>query len=104
MKKIVVALLTIVMAFAGLRASAQGKWGADSANCIKYLSFYDDSYKAKDYDNATVNWRKAYAICPHGVRQTMLTNGTELLRKLINKNRGNVVYRAALIDSLMTLH
>ena len=70
MKKIVVALLTIVMAFAGLRASAQGKWGADSANCIKYLSFYDDSYKAKDYDNATVNWRKAYAICPTGsVRQ-----------------------------------
>ena len=104
MKKIVVAFLTIVMAFAGLRVSAQGKWGADSANCIKYLSFYDDSYKAKDYDNATVNWRKAYAICPHGVRQTMLTNGTELIRKLINKNKGNVVYRAALIDSLMTLH
>ena len=104
MKKIVVALLTAVMVFAGFRASAQGKWGADSANCIKYLSFYDDSYKAKDYDNATVNWRKAYAICPHGVRQTMLTNGTELMRKLINKNKGNVTYRAALIDSLMTLH
>ena len=104
MKKIVVALLTVVMVFAGFRVSAQGKWGADSANCIKYLSFYDDSYKAKDYDNATVNWRKAYATCPHGVRQTMLTNGTELMRKLINKNRGDVAYRAALIDSLMALH
>lgn len=104
MKKIVVAILTTMMVFSGVRASAQGKWGADSANCIKYLSFYDDSYKAKDYDNATVNWRKAYAICPHGVRQTMLTNGTELVRKLINKNKGNVTYRAALIDSLMTLH
>lgn len=104
MKKIVVALLTIVMVLAGFKASAQGKWGADSANCIKYLSFYDDSYKAKDYDNATVNWRKAYAICPHGVRQTMLTNGTELVRKLITKNKGNVVYRAALVDTLMALH
>lgn len=104
MKKIVVVLMTTVLVLAGFRASAQGKWGADSANCIKYLSFYDDSYKAKNYDNATVNWRKAYAICPHGVRQTMLTNGTELMRKLINKNRNNVTYRAALIDSLMTLH
>ena len=104
MKKIVVALLTTLMVFAGLRASAQGKWGADSANCIKYLSFYDDSYKAKDFDNAPTNWRKAYAICPHGVRQTMLTNGTELVRKLINKNKSNVVYRTALIDTLMTLH
>ena len=104
MKKIVVAILTIAMVFAAQRANAQGKWGADSANCIKYLSFYDDSYKAKDFDNATVNWRKAYATCPHGVRQTMLTNGQELIRKLINKNKGNVVYRAALIDSLMALH
>ena len=104
MKKIVVALLTTVMVFAGFRASAQGKWGADSANCIKYLSFYDDSYKAKNFDNATVNWRKAYAICPHGVRQTMLTNGTELLRKLIVKNKNNATYRAALVDSLMTIH
>lgn len=104
MKKIVVALMTTVLVFAGFRASAQGKWGADSANCIKYLSFYDDSYKAKDYDNATVNWRKAYATCPHGVRQTMLTNGTELMRKLINKNRNNATYRESLIDSLMTLH
>ncbi len=104
MKKIVVVLLTTVLVFAGFRASAQGKWGADSANCIKYLSFYDDSYKAKDYENATVNWRKAYSHCPHGVRQTMLVNGTELMRKLINKNKNNVVYRAALIDTLMTLH
>jgi tetratricopeptide (TPR) repeat protein len=105
MKKIVaVILMTTVMVFAGNRVSAQGKWGADSANCIKYLSFYDDSYKAKDFDNATVNWRKAYATCPHGVRQTMLTNGTELMRKLINKNKNNVIYRAALIDTLMALH
>ena len=104
MKKIVVALMTMVMVLAGFRASAQGKWGADSANCIKYLSFYDESYKSKDYDNATINWRKAYSSCPHGIRQTMLTNGTELVRKLINKNKSNVVYRASLIDTLMTLH
>ena len=62
MKKIILAASAIIMALAwGSSAQAQGKWGADSANCIKYLSFYEDSYKAKDYDHATVNWRKAYA-------------------------------------------
>ena len=66
--------------------------------CIKYLSFYEDSYKAKDYDHATVNWRKAYATCPHGVRQSILVNGTALVRQLINKNKSNVVYRKALIE------
>ncbi|MCR5519649.1 MAG: hypothetical protein K6F21_04900 [Bacteroidales bacterium] len=104
MKKIILAAMTILMVFAGVSARAQGKWGADSANCIKYLSFYDDSYKAKDYDRATVNWRKAYASCPHGARQTMLVQGTTLVRKLINKNKNNPEYRKALIDTLITLH
>ncbi len=104
MKKLVVAVLTTAMVFASFSSRAQGKWGADSANCIKYLSFYEDSYKAKDFDNATVNWRKVYVTCPKGVRQTIFTNGTELMRKLINKNRGNIVYKEALLDTLMTLH
>lgn len=104
MKKLVVAIFAMTMAFGGFTSRAQGKWGADSANCIKYLSFYEDSYKAKDFDNATVNWRKVYVTCPKGVRQTVFTNGTELMRKLINKNKSNIVYRQALLDTLMTLH
>ena len=62
MKKIILAVSTVLMVFAwGSSARAQGKWGADSANCIKFLSFYEDSYKNKDYEHATVKWRKAYA-------------------------------------------
>ncbi|MBR4822851.1 MAG: hypothetical protein IKZ71_06840 [Bacteroidales bacterium] len=105
MKKIILAVSTVLMVFAwGSSARAQGKWGADSANCIKFLSFYEDSYKNKDYEHATVNWRKAYATCPHQSRQSLLVNGNELVRKLINKNNKNVVYRKALVDTLMTLH
>ena len=32
----------IVMALSSTSVFAQGKYGADSANCIKYLSFYKD--------------------------------------------------------------
>ena len=32
--------------------SAQGKFGPDSAECIKYLSYYTEYYKQKNYDSA----------------------------------------------------
>jgi len=104
MKKFITAILAILMVFAGQRVSAQGKWGADSANCLKYLSFYEVSFKAKDFDNATSNWRKAYKYCPKGSRATIFPNGITLLKKLAEKNRSNPEYRKALIDSIFMLH
>ena len=104
MKKITIAILALMMAFAGNKVSAQGKYGADSANCIKYLSYYKEYFKQKAYDDALPNWRKAYAICPRDSRQTLLIDGTTLIRKEIARNFRNPVYKSALIDSLMTLH
>ncbi len=83
---------------------AQGKWGADSAECVKYMSYYKEYYKQKAYDEATPNWRKAYEICPATASQNMLIDGTTLVRRLINANNSNPEYRAALIDTLLTLH
>ena len=39
MKKTIFAILTIALLFPGAKMSAQGKYGADSAECIKYLSY-----------------------------------------------------------------
>ena len=104
MKKITIAILAFLAAFAGNKVSAQGKYGADSANCIKYLSYYSEYFKQKAYDDALPNWRKAYEICPKDCRQALLIDGTTLLRKEIAKNFRNPVYKAALIDSLLALH
>ena len=52
MKKITLVLLTFAMALVGTKVSAQGKYGADSAECIKYLSYYQEYYKQKNYDDA----------------------------------------------------
>ena len=46
MKKLFLAVLAISMMM-GTNASAQGKYGADSAECIKYLSYYKEYYKQK---------------------------------------------------------
>ena len=105
MKRIVLLITFAAMAlFASSKVSAQGKFGPDSAECIKYLSYYTEYYKQKNYDSALPNWRKAYSLCPPTARYSMLSDGTTLLRNLINKNAKNAVYRAKLVDSLMTVY
>ena len=105
MKKSVLLFFSVIFMMTGAGiASAQGKYGADSAECIKYLSYYNEYYKQKNYDDALPNWRKAYSLCPPTANQTMLINGTSLYRRLINENRNNPVYFEALVDTLLTLH
>ena len=84
--------------------SAQGKFGPDSAECIKYLSYYTEYFKQKNYDSALPNWRKAYSVCPPTARYSLLSNGTTLVKRLIQKNAKDKVYRAALVDTLMTIY
>lgn len=104
MKKLTVIALTAVMLMGSFVAKAQGKFGADSAECIKYLSYYSEYYKQKNYDEAIPNWRKAYKLCPPQSRQGLLVDGTTLVRRLITKNASNAAYKDALVDTLLTLH
>ncbi len=105
MKRIVLLISVAAMAlFASSTVSAQGKFGPDSAECIKYLSYYTEYYKQKNYDAALPNWRKAYSICPPTARYTMLSDGTTLLRRVIQTNQKNAVYKMKLVDSLMTIY
>lgn len=100
----IIVLFAVAAFFSNANLSAQGKYGADSAECIKYLSYYKEYYKQKAYDDATPNWRKAYQLCPATASQNLLIDGTTLLRRLITKNASNAVYKAALVDSLVALH
>lgn len=103
MKKITLVLLALAMTALGTKVSAQGKYGADSAECIKYLSYYQEYYKQKNYDEALPNWRKAIRICPPTANHNMLLNGMTLLGKEINKSKDPEA-RAAMIDSLLALN
>ena len=103
MKKLVIITLATVMACAFAQAQ-DDKFGPNKEGCLKYLSYYEEYYKQKSYDEAIPNWRLAYKYCPPASRQTMLTNGTNLVRRLISKNSRNAEYKNALIDTLFTLH
>lgn len=103
MKKTFLAIVTFTLLF-GTNVFGQGKYGADSAECIKYLSYYKEYFKQKSYDEAIPNWRKAYELCPPTCSQNLIVDGTTLVRRLISKNIMNPVYKDALVDSLLTLH
>ena len=104
MKKLVLTILAASVAFlsAGLSASAQGKYGADSAECIKYLSYYQEYYKQKNYDSALPNWRRAYALCPPSASQNMFVHGTTLMTQQYNKVK-DVTWKAGIVDTILAL-
>ena len=105
MKKIVLFIsIVVASAFFSSNASAQGKYGADSAECIKYLSYYTEYYKQKNYDSALPNWRQAYKLCPPTARYSLLSDGTTLLKRVLQQNSRNPIYKEALIDSIMKIY
>ena len=105
MKRIVLLISIAAMAlFSSSTLSAQGKFGPDSAECIKYLSYYTEYYKQKNYDSALPNWRQAYKLCPPTSRYSLLSDGTTLLKRVLQANSKNPIYREALVDSIMKIY
>ena len=103
MKKLSFILLTVLSIFGGqIVAGAQGKYGADSAQCLLYLSYYQEYWKQKNYDSALPNWRKAYSICPATASQNMFIHGTRLMTRQLDKVKDPAM-RSAIIDTILTL-
>jgi len=102
MKKLTLIFFAVMAVFASQKVSAQGKYGADSAECIKYLSYYQEYYKQKNYDSALPNWRKAYAICPATASQNMFVHGTTLMTRLYNQTK-DAKHKEAIVDTILTL-
>lgn len=101
MKRII---LSVAVLFSASLMFGQGKYGADSAECIKYLSFYTQYMKQGSIDQAVPSWRKAISLCPPTASQHMLIDGMKIMRNEIKKNSGNPVRKKELVDTLMMLH
>ena len=101
MKKLTVILFAMVLA---LPSFAQGKFGADSAECIKYLSYYSEYMKQNNIQEAAPFWRQAMSLCPPTANQNLLINGAKILRSELNQNRRNPERYKELVDSLLMVH
>ncbi len=101
MKKAAVILFALILS---LPAFAQGKFGADSAECIKYLSYYSEYMKQNNIQEAAPFWRQAMSLCPPTANQNLLINGAKILRSELNQNRRNPERYKELVDSLLMVH
>jgi len=101
--------LTFILAFAvsmisTMTVSAQGRYGRDSAECIKYLSFYQQYMKQNNLNEAAPLWRKAMALCPPTANQNMLLDGMKILRKDLVQVKNDEARVKEIVDSLIMLH
>ena len=101
MKKITVIVLALALA---APLFAQGRYGKDSAECVKYLSYYSELVKQNNLDDAASSWRKAMSLCPVTASQNMLIHGQRIVRYEIKKNSNNPERRAQLVDTLLMLN
>lgn len=101
MKKLATILFVLVL---GVTVSAQGKYGKDSAECIKYLSYYSEYVKQNNLAEAAPFWRTAMTLCPPTANQNLLINGQKILRREISLAAKDPARRQQLVDSLLMLN
>ena len=101
MKKFALILLTLVLA---VPAFSQGRFGKDSAECTKYLSYYQELYKQKNIAEAAPFWRKAFSLCPPTASQNMIINGQAIIRYEIGQTKKDPVRYKELVDTLLMLN
>ena len=104
MKKLTFILFVAMAVFAGQKVAAQDKYGTGERGeeCKKYLSYYSEYYKQKNYESALPNWRKAYSICPPTASENMFIHGTTLMTRLYNTVK-DASYKNAIVDTILTL-
>lgn len=100
MKKFTILILTLLLV---VPAIAQGRYGKDSAECVKYLSYYSELEKQNNLKEAAPFWRQAFSICPPTVRESMFTKGQKIIRYEIDQNRRDLVRYKELVDTLLML-
>ena len=103
MKKLSILLFFALLAFSS-KTTAQGKFGKDSVECVRSLSFYTDYMKQGNLNEAAPLWRDAVKYCPPGLRQTIYVDGQKIYRFLIEKNAGNAQLKDKLVDSLLLMY
>ncbi len=103
MKKLSVLLFFALFAFSS-NLTAQGRFGKDSVECVRSLSFYTDYMKQGNLNEAAPLWRDAFKYCPPGLRQTLYVDGQKIYRFLIEKNEANAEVKEKLDDTLILMY
>ena len=99
-------LATLFMGLALATTShAQGKYGAtpaDSLECVKNFSMYQEFVRQGSYEDAYLPWQEVLKVCP-AVSKGVYQNGGTILKNLIAKEK-DPARKTRLIDSLYLVY
>ena len=97
-------LVIAVLLVASVTASAQGKYGKDSVQCVSYLNFYKDHLKQGQMKEAAAQWRGAFKYCPPKASQNLFIDGRKIYQALVRQNAANAEVRQGLVDTIMLIN
>lgn len=98
------AILLTGISLGGLTISfaQSGKYGADSAECVKNLSLYREYMKQKSYNDAIIGWRYVIKNCPQASLNTFV-DGTTLITNKIETTK-DAAKKEKYIDTLFWVY
>ena len=96
--------LALVSIVGTIGLNAQGRFGADSANCVSFLNFYKDFFKQNNLKEAAPLWQKAMKSCPPTASQNMLMDGNKIFKYIMRSYKPGTPEYQNCVDSIMILH
>ncbi len=103
MKNLRFVLLMAFTFFVAGQAFAQGRFGKDSADCVRNLSFYQDYAKQNNFKEAYPFWKDAILYCPPTASQNLYINGVKIMKYMIANTKDPVLLQKR-IDTLLNLY
>ena len=100
--KIIAKLLIVAVAAFALTLTASAQKPNLSNDCIKYMSYYQQDYKAKDYDRALPSWRAALSACPPNASQNLYIHGTTMMTRRLKEIKDPAL-REQVVDTILML-
>lgn len=104
MKKLRILFVLALLLQVSSMGFAQGKFGKDSAECVKYIGFYRDSYKQDNMAEAYPNWKEALKYCPPGSSHNLWFHGQKILKFFLDNPSNSVQRKKQLLDSLVLMY
>ncbi|MDR3093472.1 MAG: hypothetical protein LBU62_02370 [Bacteroidales bacterium] len=86
----------------GVASNSKYGHGADSVECVKCLSLYQQDYKNNNYADAIVYWRKVFKDCPKSSVNNV-PRGIAMYQYFISREL-NPNTKSALVDTLMMVY
>ncbi|MCB9185127.1 MAG: hypothetical protein H6601_00105 [Flavobacteriales bacterium] len=82
---------------------AQEDFGDDPDKCKESISLYREYYKQKNYQDAILGWRWAFAHCPKATKNIVI-NGPTIIEFQIEKYKDNAEMKKAYLDTLYMIY